>query len=61
MAAAKNTETCYLLAFPDPMENAHQPPEQISGLKDAPYFQPLDIDLHTLGEETFEIQGKSNF
>ena len=51
-------EICYLLAFPDP-ENGHTPvPEPFHRLKDAPYFQPVDIDLHTLGEETVEIHGK---
>jgi len=32
-------------------------PEQFKGLKDAPYFQPIDIDLVTLGEETILIEG----
>ncbi len=34
-----------------------QPAEQIKGLKDAPYFQPIDIDLVTLGDETIIIEG----
>ena len=51
-------EICYLLAFPDPHQGQAPPPEPFHGLKDAPYFQPVDIDLHTLGEEMFEIQGK---
>lgn len=34
-----------------------QPAEQFKGLKDAPYFQPIDIDLVTLGEETIVIEG----
>jgi hypothetical protein len=52
-------EICYLLAFPDPAPeaNAPQPKEQIKGLKDAPYFQPIDIDLVTLGEETVLVEG----
>ncbi len=50
-------EICYLLAFPDSVENTHQPAEQIKGLKDAPYFQPIDIDLVTLGAETIVIEG----
>ncbi|MFZ5856603.1 MAG: hypothetical protein ACOYZ6_07220 [Chloroflexota bacterium] len=51
-------ELCYLLAFPDP-ENGQPPtPEPFHGLKDAPYFQPVDIELHTLGEEMFEINGR---
>jgi hypothetical protein len=50
-------EICYLLAFPDPVETLQQPAEQIKGLKDAPYFQPIDIDLVTLGDETLVIEG----
>jgi hypothetical protein len=50
-------EICYLLAFPDSAESPRQPAEQFKGLKDAPYFQPIDIDLVTLGEETIVIEG----
>jgi len=50
-------EICYLLAFPDSNEPVPQPAEQIRGLKDAPYFQPVDIDLVTLGEDTLVIEG----
>ena len=49
-------EICYLFAFPD-SGTTPQPPEQIKGLKDAPYFQPIDIDLVTLGDETVVIEG----
>ena len=51
-------ELCYLLAFPDSDDGAAPPPEQFKGIiKDAPYFQPVDIDLVTLGEETVVIEG----
>lgn len=51
-------EICYLLAFPDSDDGNAPPPEQFKGLiKDAPYFQPTDIDLVTLGEETILIEG----
>lgn len=50
-------ELCYLLAFPDADETSSTP-EPLHGLRDAPYFQPVDIELHTLGEETFEINGR---
>ena len=50
-------EICYLLAFPDSDDGKSPPPEQIKGLKDAPYFQPIDIDLVTLGEETILVEG----
>jgi hypothetical protein len=51
-------EICYLLAFPETADGGAPPPEQFKGLiKDAPYFQPVDIDLVTLGEETIVIEG----
>ena len=51
-------EICYLLAFPDSEDGKAPPAEQFKGLiKDAPYFQPVDIDLVTLGEETVVIEG----
>lgn len=51
-------EICYLLAFPDSDDGNAPAPEQFKGLiKDAPYFQPTDIDLVTLGEETILIEG----
>ncbi|MFN8410879.1 MAG: hypothetical protein U0Z26_00685 [Anaerolineales bacterium] len=51
-------EICYLLAFPDSDDGSAPPPEQFKGLiKDAPYFQPTDIDLVTLSEETIVIEG----
>ena len=49
---------CYLIAFPDSENEEAPPPEQFRGLiKDAPYFQPVDIDLVTIGEETIVIEG----
>lgn len=50
-------EICYLLAFPDSQTGDAHPPEQIKGLKDAPYFQPIHIDLVSLGEEAIVIEG----
>ncbi|HJR81704.1 MAG TPA: hypothetical protein VJ821_16645 [Anaerolineales bacterium] len=57
MPNTKSIEVCYLLAFPDTRQSTREPKEQISGLKDAPYFQPIDIELVTLGEETIVIEG----
>lgn len=57
MPATKKTEICYLLAFPDSGEKTLQPVEQFKGLKDAPYFQQIDIDLVTVGIETIVIEG----
>jgi hypothetical protein len=50
-------QICYLLAFPDSKVSSQQNREQIKGLKDAPYFQPVDIDLVSLGEETLLVEG----
>ncbi len=50
-------EICYLIAFPDADDGKAPPPEPFKGLKDAPYFQPIDIDIVTLGEETVLIEG----
>lgn len=50
-------EICYLLAFPDPEDSSRQPVEQFTGLKDAPYFQQVDIALVTVGIETLVIEG----
>ncbi len=51
-------EICYLIAFPDSYEGNAPAPEQFKGLiKDAPYFQPIDIDLVPLGQETIVIEG----
>jgi hypothetical protein len=50
-------EICYLLAFPDADDGKAPASEQFKGLKDAPYFKPIDIDVVTLGEETVLIEG----
>jgi len=54
MPPRKKAEICYIIAFPDPAEESPEPKEQIRGLKDAPYFQPVDIDVRTLGQ--IEVQ-----
>ncbi len=50
-------EICYLIAFPDADDGKPPLVEPFKGLKDAPYFQPIDIDIVTLGEETVLIEG----
>ncbi|MDP1546671.1 MAG: hypothetical protein Q8L87_11665 [Anaerolineales bacterium] len=50
-------QICYLIAFPDSDEGKAPAPEQLKVSKDAPYFQPVDIDLVSLGEETVLIEG----
>ncbi len=56
MSALTQTEICYLLAFPDESD-VPAPAEQVKGLKNAPYFQPVDIHLHTLGQEKLTVAG----
>jgi len=56
MSAIQRAEICYILAFPDTADSTPESREQIRGLKDAPYFQPIDIDLVSLGEETLVIE-----
>ena len=57
MSPIKRAEICYILAFPDEVEETSQPTEQIRGLKDAPYFQPVDIDVRTLGQVEVQAGG----
>lgn len=49
-------EICYLIAFPDSETKTAPVKESIKGLKDAPYFQPVDIDVISLGDETVLIE-----
>ncbi len=55
--ALKSTDICYLLAFPDPISESAGPPEKIRGLKDAPYFEPIDIRVRVLGQADIEAGG----
>jgi hypothetical protein len=57
MSASERVEICYLLIFPDPVEKASEPLQQISGLKDAPYFQPVDIRVRTLEQVEVQVGG----
>lgn len=54
-----DAQICYLLCFPDPVEKTLEPPEQIRGLKDAPYFQPVDISVRTLGQTQMKAGGET--
>jgi hypothetical protein len=54
-----DAQICYLLCFPDPVERSAEPPEQIRGLKDAPYFQPVDISVRTLGQAQVRAGGET--
>ena len=49
-----DAHVCYILCFPDPVEKSPDPPEQIQGLKDAPYFQPVDISVRKLEQTQVE-------
>lgn len=54
-----DAQICYVLCFPDPVEKSSEPPEQIRGLKDAPYFQPVDISVRTLGQTEVQAEGET--
>jgi hypothetical protein len=56
--SALDAHICYVLCFPDPVEKSSEPPEQIRGLKDAPYFQPVDISVRTLGQVQVRAGGE---
>jgi len=53
----EDAELCYLLVFPDPVPERALPDETIKGLKDAPYFQPVDVRVLTLGQEQLTLDG----
>lgn len=53
-----DAQVCYVLCFPDLAEKSSEPPEQIRGLKDAPYFQPVDISVRTLGQAQVPAGGE---
>jgi hypothetical protein len=48
-------QVTYLIAFPDPVESSPEPQETIRGLKDAPYFQPVDIAVRTLPASSLQV------
>jgi hypothetical protein len=58
MTSPPNAEVCFLLAFPDVKAGISDSPAPIRGLKDAPYFQPVDIRVRTFSEnEQVEAEG----
>ncbi len=48
---------CYLLVFPYEDVPPPSPVERIKGLKDAPYFQPVDIQVRSLGQVPRVVEG----
>jgi hypothetical protein len=54
-----NVSLCYLLTFPDVVSPTNVPPEKITGLKDAPYFQPVDISVRSLPGLTLQVETTS--
>ena len=51
-----NVMLCYLLTFPDGVDAITVPQEKITGLKDAPYFQPVDISVRSLPGLTLQVE-----
>ncbi len=54
---ALDAHICYILCFPDAVEQSAQPPEQIRGLKDAPYFQPVEVSVRALEQVEVQVRG----
>ena len=52
-----HTQICYLVAFPYAASPIAEPTKPIQGLKDAPYFQPVDIDVQSLPTESLVLEG----
>lgn len=50
-------EICYLIAFPDADDGIPTSEERLDNLKNAPYFQAVDIDITSISEETIIIEG----
>src|SRR5258706_3539457 len=50
-------EICYLIAFPDAVDGIPTSAERLDNLKNAPYFQAVDIDITSISEETVIIEG----
>lgn len=46
----------YLLSFPDAVQPTIAPAEKITGLKDAPYFQPVDISVRSLPGTEMQVE-----
>jgi hypothetical protein len=57
--SALDAQICYVVCFPDPAEKSTEPLEKIRGLKDAPYFQPVDISVRTLGQSKVQAGGET--
>lgn len=49
-------QICYLLAFPDTESEPGHPGEIIKGLKDAPYFQPVDINVSVIEQKPLYVE-----
>jgi hypothetical protein len=52
-------QICYLLAFPDTSAPASPVAKAITGLKDAPYFQPVDVRIIPLGLQSLHVEAVS--
>jgi hypothetical protein len=57
MSSLKKAEICYIFAFPDAVDEPAHPRERIGGLKDAPYFQAVNIHVRTLGQVEVQAGG----
>lgn len=53
---ALDAYVCYILCFPDAVERSGEPLEQIRGLKDAPYFQPVEVAVRMLEQAEVQVR-----
>jgi hypothetical protein len=49
-------QICYLIAFPDPASESKEPALRIKNLKDAPYFEAVDVDVRMLGQQSIMVE-----
>ena len=50
-----DAQVCYLLVFPSTETNLPRAPERIQRLKDAPYFDAVDLDIRTIAHQAMDI------
>jgi hypothetical protein len=52
-----DAQICYLLVFPSTETDLPRTPEPIQRLKDAPYFETIDIDIRTVAHQVMNVDG----
>jgi hypothetical protein len=52
-----DAEVCYLLVQPSDETGLPSPPERVQRLKDAPYFEAVDLDIRTIARQAMDVGG----